>query len=52
MSVEDNYQITSKFSEQTHDFLSSHTIAPTPENYVVIYLYRAKNAGRNRCFCA
>ncbi|MCW8864819.1 MAG: GGDEF domain-containing protein [Colwellia sp.] len=39
MSFEDNYQVTSKFSEHTHDFLSSHTIAPTPVNYAVIYLY-------------
>jgi diguanylate cyclase len=39
MSFEDDYQITSKFSEHTHDFLSSHLIAPTPVNYSVIYLY-------------
>jgi len=39
MSFEDNYQVTSKFSEHTHDFLSSHDIAPTPANYAVIYLY-------------
>lgn len=39
MSFEDNYQVTSKFSEHTHDFLSSHTIAPTPANYAVVYLY-------------
>ena len=39
MSFEDDYQITSKFSEHTHDFLSSHLIAPTPVNYTVIYLY-------------
>lgn len=39
MSFEDNYQVTSKFSEHTHDFLSSHLIAPTPANYAVIYLY-------------
>lgn len=39
MSFEDNYQVTSKFSEHAHDFLSSHLIAPTPVNYSVIYLY-------------
>ncbi|PHR85271.1 MAG: GGDEF domain-containing protein [Colwellia sp.] len=39
MSFEDDYQVTSKFSEHTHDFLSSHLIAPTPVNYSVIYLY-------------
>jgi diguanylate cyclase len=39
MSFEDNYQVTSKFSEHTHDFLSSHLIAPTPVNYSVVYLY-------------
>lgn len=39
MSFEDNYQVTSKFSEHTHDFLSSHHIAPTPANYSVVYLY-------------
>jgi diguanylate cyclase len=39
MSFEDDYQITSKFSEHTHDFLSSHLISPTPVNYSVIYLY-------------
>jgi len=39
MSFEDNYQVASQFSEHTHDFLSSHLIAPTPANYAVIYLY-------------
>jgi len=39
MSFEDNYQVTSKFSEHTHDFLASHLIPPTPVNYSVIYLY-------------
>jgi len=39
MSFEDDYQVTSKFSEHTHDFLSCHLIAPTPVNYSVIYLY-------------
>ncbi len=39
MSFEDNYQVTSTFSEHTHDFLSSHLIAPTPANYTVVYLY-------------
>ena len=39
MSSEDDYQVTSKFSEHTHDFLSSHFIAPTPVNYSVVYLY-------------
>lgn len=39
MSLEDNYQVTSKFSEHAHDFLSSHLIAPTPANYAVVYLY-------------
>ena len=39
MSFEDDYQVTSRFSEHTHDFLSSHLIAPTPINYSVIYLY-------------
>lgn len=39
MSFEENYQVTSNFSELTHDFLSSHLIAPTPVNYSVIYLY-------------
>lgn len=39
MPFEDDYQLTSKFSEHTHDFLSSHLIAPTPVNYSVIYLY-------------
>lgn len=39
MSFEDDYQITSQFSEHTHDFLASHLIAPTPVNYSVIYLY-------------
>ncbi len=39
MSFEDNYQVTSKFSEHVHDFLSSHLIAPTPSNYAVVYLY-------------
>ena len=39
MSFDDNYQVTSSFSELTHDFLSSHLIAPTPANYSVIYLY-------------
>jgi len=39
MSFEDDYQVTSKFSEHTHDFLSCHLIAPTPANYSVIYLY-------------
>lgn len=39
MPFEDNYQVTSNFSELTHDFLSSHLIAPTPVNYAVVYLY-------------
>ncbi|MBL4942590.1 MAG: diguanylate cyclase [Colwellia sp.] len=39
MPFEENYQVTSNFSELTHDFLSSHLIAPTPVNYAVIYLY-------------
>jgi diguanylate cyclase len=39
MPLEENYQVTSKFSEHTHDFLSSHLISPTPVNYSVIYLY-------------
>lgn len=39
MSSEADYQVTSKFSEHTHDFLSSHLIAPTPVNYSVVYLY-------------
>ena len=39
MSFEDDYEVTSKFSEHTHDFLASHLIAPTPVNYSVIYLY-------------
>ena len=39
MSFEDNYQVTSKFCEHAHDFLSSHLIAPTPTNYAVVYLY-------------
>ena len=39
MSFDDNYQVTTNFSELTHDFLSSHLIAPTPANYAVIYLY-------------
>ncbi len=39
MSSDKNYQVTSNFSELTHDFLSSHLIAPTPVNYAVIYLY-------------
>ncbi len=39
MSFDDNYQVTSTFSEHTHDFLSSHHIAPTPANYAVVYLY-------------
>ncbi len=39
MSFDENYQVTSNFSELTHDFLSSHLIAPTPVNYSVIYLY-------------
>lgn len=39
MSCDKNYQITSNFSELTHDFLSNHLIAPTPVNYSVIYLY-------------
>jgi diguanylate cyclase len=39
MSFDDNYQVTSNFSELTHDFLSNHLIPPTPVNYAVIYLY-------------
>jgi len=39
MSFDKNYQVTSDFSELTHDFLSSHLIPPTPVNYAVIYLY-------------
>jgi len=39
MSFDENYQVTSNFSELTHDFLSSHLIAPTPVNYAVVYLY-------------
>jgi diguanylate cyclase len=39
MSFDENYQVTTNFSELTHDFLSSHLIAPTPANYAVIYLY-------------
>lgn len=39
MSFEHNYQVSSNFSELAHDFLSSHSIAPTPVNYSVIYLY-------------
>jgi diguanylate cyclase len=39
MPFEDNYQVTSKFSEHVHDFLSSHLIPPTPVNYSVVYLY-------------
>ena len=39
MLLDENYQVTSNFSELTHDFLSSHLIAPTPANYCVIYLY-------------
>lgn len=39
MSLDNNYQVSSNFSELTHDFLSSHLIAPTPVNYAVVYLY-------------
>jgi diguanylate cyclase len=39
MSFGDDYQVSFQFSEHTHDFLSSHSIAPTPVNYSVIYLY-------------
>jgi len=39
MSFDNNYQVSSNFSELTHDFLSNHLIAPTPVNYSVIYLY-------------
>lgn len=39
MSFDKNYQVSSNFSELTHDFLSNHLIAPTPVNYAVIYLY-------------
>jgi len=39
MSFEDNYQVTTKFSEHVHDFLSAHLIPPTPVNYSVVYLY-------------
>lgn len=39
MSFEGNYQVSSNFSELTHDFLSSHLISPTPVNYAVTYLY-------------
>ena len=39
MPFEDNYQVTSKFSEHVHDFLTSHLIPPTPVNYSVVYLY-------------
>jgi len=39
MFFDTSYQVTSQFSEHTHDFLSSHSIKPTPVNYFVIYLY-------------
>ncbi|MEY8199587.1 MAG: GGDEF domain-containing protein [Colwellia sp.] len=42
MSFEDDYQATYQLSEHTQNFLSSHLIAPTPENYSVIYLYISK----------
>ena len=39
MALEHDYQVSTNFSELTHDFLSDHSIAPTPVNYSVIYLY-------------
>jgi diguanylate cyclase len=39
MPFDNNYQVSSNFSELTHDFLSNHLIPPTPANYAVIYLY-------------
>lgn len=39
MFFEHNYQVSTNFSELTQDFLSSHSMAPTPVNYSVIYLY-------------
>ncbi|MDP7592092.1 MAG: diguanylate cyclase [Litorilituus sp.] len=39
MPFKDNYQVTSTFSEYTHDFLSSHLIPPSPVNYSAVYLY-------------
>ena len=39
MFFDTSYQVTSQFSEHTHDFLSSHSIKPTPVNYFIIYLY-------------
>lgn len=39
MSFDKNYQVSSNFSELTHDFLANHLIAPTPVHYSVIYLY-------------
>ncbi len=49
MSFDENYQVTSNFSELTHDFLSSHLIAPTPVNYAVVYLYISNE---NELLCA
>ena len=42
MLFNDNFQSVSAYSEQVHDFLSLHLIAPSPVNYSVIYLYITK----------
>lgn len=48
MLFNDNFQTVTTYSEETHQFLTEHLIAPCPINYAVIYLYiTKKNAQLN-----
>lgn len=42
MSIRDNFDEATKFSQATTEFLETHQIPPSPINYSVIYLYSSK----------
>jgi len=45
MLSQDDFTYATQYSEQTHQFLSQHQLAPNPVNYSVIYLYVSNNHG-------
>jgi len=45
MLSENDFNSAIQYSEQTHQFLSQHKLAPTPVNYSVGYLYVNKSHG-------
>lgn len=45
MLSQNNFTSTTQYSEQTHQFLSWHKLAPNPVNYSVSYLYISNSQG-------